>query len=309
MGWNKKGPVFCPDNDGWMASHATMPAAFVMPETIRVFFSSRNSDGKSEIGFVDVDRNDPTKVVYVHDQPVLSPGNLGTFDDSGVQPNCVLENDGRIYLYYLGWNPSISVMTRNNTGLAISEDGGTTFKRAFKGPVLDRTLDEPHYAHTPHVMKDGEVWRAWYASGTEWASIEDRVEGLFHIKCAESADGIHWKRDNVSCIPPLHEMEVSCKPSVIKQDGLYRMWFSVRGAKDFRGGENSYRIGYADSKDGIQWERDDKRSGIDVTPDSWDSDMVCYCSIVEADDKFHMFYNGNGFGKTGFGYAVLEPSS
>ena len=101
-------------------------------------------------------------------------------------------------------------------------------------------------------------------------------------------------------------MEVNCRPSVIKHGDVYRMWFSVRGAQDFRGGENSYRIGYAESTDRIHWDRSDSEYGIDVSPGNWDSDMVCYGSVVEANDKLHMLYNGNGFGLTGIGYATME---
>lgn len=304
--WKKKGQIFCPDNDGWMASHATLPTVLLLDDRFRVYFAARNDKGQSSIGYVDVDRADPARVIGTSEKPVLTPGKLGMFDDSGVQPNCVLRFDGKVYLYYLGWNPSVSVSTRNNTGLAVSEDGGLTFERPFDGPVLERTPEEPCFAYTPEILIEDGVWHCWYGSGLKWVITGGKPEALFTIKYATSKDGVTFDRPNHTCIHPSHEMEVACRPAIVKQNGVYRMWYSVRGASDFRGGENSYRIGYAESTDRLTWERMDSESGIDVSEDGWDCEMVCFCSVVEADRKLHMFYNGNGFGLTGIGYAFLD---
>jgi hypothetical protein len=42
------------------------------------------------------------------------------------------------------------------------------------------------------------------------------------------------------------------------------------------------------------------------SPEGWDSVMCAYPSVVDAGGKRLMFYNGNGFGQSGIGYAVLE---
>ena len=307
MPWIKKGVVFSTNNDyQWMVSHATYPTPLVLDDRIRVYFAPRGANGQSSITFLDVDRADPTRVMAPPRCPVLAPGKLGTFDDCGVQPNCLVAHDGKIYLYYLGWNPGVNVLARNNTGLAISGDCGETFVRMFDGPVLDRTMHEPYFTYTPWILIEDGIWHAWYGSGRGWVLVDEKAEGLFETKYCYSVDGIHWVRPNITCIPPREEMEVNCRPTVVKQDNTYRMWYSVRKADDFRGGANSYRIGYAESRDRTHWQRMDEAAGIDVTPGDWDSEMICYCSVAEFDGKLHMFYNGNGFGKTGFGYAVWE---
>ena len=84
------------------------------------------------------------------------------------------------------------------------------------------------------------------------------------------------------------------------------MWFSYRGSQGFRDGAESYRIGLAYSNDLINWKREDKLSGIDVSKNGWDSMMVAYPSIIKINGQYIMFYNGNSFGKEGFGYAILD---
>ena len=45
--------------------------------------------------------------------------------------------------------------------------------------------------------------------------------------------------------------------------------------------------------------------GIDRAEDGWDSVMIEYPFVYEHRGRKYMLYNGNGFGETGIGYAVL----
>ena len=85
------------------------------------------------------------------------------------------------------------------------------------------------------------------------------------------------------------------------------MYFCYRQADGFRTNKDrTYRIGYAWSKDLTDWERNDGKAGIDISKEGWDSESICYPFVVEHKSKRYMLYNGNEYGKTGFGYAVLE---
>ena len=88
------------------------------------------------------------------------------------------------------------------------------------------------------------------------------------------------------------------RPCVVKDRETYKMWYSYRG--------DAYKIGYAESPEGLSWERRDQEAGIDVSPSGWDSEMICYAHVIESDGNLYMLYNGNGFGKTGIGLAVVE---
>jgi hypothetical protein len=76
------------------------------------------------------------------------------------------------------------------------------------------------------------------------------------------------------------------------------MWYCYRG--------DYYRIGYAESDDGRHWTRLDEQAGIQVSESGWDAEAICYPSVFEAKGQRYMLYNGNRYGRSGFGIAVLE---
>jgi len=308
--WQKKGLIFNTDNNyDWMVSHACVPTALVLPEErIRIYFAPRNSRGQSLPTFMEVSGENPSKVLYLHDRPILELGKIGTFDDGGIMPCSVLKDGEKVYLYYVGWNPSVSVPYRNAVGVAVSEDGGKTFSRLFDGAIVDRTPLEPYFTASPCVYKDGDIWHMWYASATGFVESGGKPEPLYVIKYGRSPDGVNWQRENITCIEPKTPFEANARPTVIKEGGTFKMWFCYRGSFDFRDGADSYRIGYAESIDAVNWNRMDERVGIDISESGWDSTMLTYPDVLRHKEELYLFYNGNGFGKTGFGYAVREQA-
>lgn len=307
--WNKKGLIFQTDhNYDWMRTHACVPTAILVePEVIRVYFAPRNAKGQSLPTFVDVDANDPSKVIRLHDKPVLQLGELGTFDDGGIMPCCALRHNDEIYLYYVGWNPTVSVAYRNAVGLAISKDNGLTFERVYQGPIVGRNMTEPFFTASPYAMKEADgKWHLWYASSTGFVVVNDKPEPLYEIKYAHSKDGIHWERDNHTAVPPVNRYECTARPAVIKENGIFKMWYTYRGSFDYRDGKDSYRIGYAESKDAVNWERKDEVCGIGLSESGWDDKMQTYPDVLQYKDKKYLFYNGNGFGLSGLGYAEWQ---
>jgi hypothetical protein len=280
------------------------PTPLLIESTIRIYFAARNRDGKSYPAFIDVCGSDPSRVLRVQDAAILQHGAAGTFDDEGIMPACTLHVDGAIWMYYSGWNQRRTIPYHNTTGLAVSADGGTRFSRMFDGPILERTPYEPYMAVTPWVVREPGLWRMWYVSGLCWKNVHGRYEPVYAIKYAESLDGIAWQRPNLLAITQRHPLEACAHPSVVRRSGKYHMWFCYRDTIDFRDGNGSYRIGYAQSLDGKTWSRDDSVAGIDVGETGWDSTMLCYPSVVEANGELLMFYNGNSFGQTGIGCAV-----
>lgn len=303
MAWVKRGLVFDPGvHAPWIHSHAQVPTAFEMDGHIRVFFAGRNGEGKSFMTYVDLDKADPTNILYVHDRPIIPLGRAGTFDDEGMMPSDLVVRDGRVYFFYSGWNQRRTIPYHNTTGMLVSDDGGQTFRRPFEGPILDRIPTEPYGAVTPVVLIEDGLWRMWYVSGTSWEEIDGRYESLYVIKYAHSENGIEWVRPEGICINPVHELEACSRPSVVRDGDVYRMWYSSRSCVDFRGGRGSYRLGYAESRDGITWQRRDETLDF-PPPDAWDVEMQAYPYVVDVLGKRYMFYNGNGFGRSGFGLA------
>jgi hypothetical protein len=299
MRWEKLGRIFCPSGEkAWMQSHAAVPFAENLEDNCyRIYFTTRDSKNRSHVAYVDMDILNPSKVLGVCRSPVLSPGPLGAFDDSGAMGSWLVRRGEVRYLYYQGWNLGVTVPFRNSIGLAISE-GVSDFSRYCPGPILDRTMFEPHFTATPCVIFDRQKWRMWYLSCTEWFLSNNVPKHKYHIKYAESVDGINWERQGIVAIDYKDESEYAiARPSVIKTGSDWEMWFSCRG--------NKYRIGYARSIDGVHWERNDSDSGIDVSTEGWDSEMIEYPFVFDHKGQRYLLYNGNGYGKTGFGLAVL----
>jgi hypothetical protein len=192
-------------------------------------------------------------------------------------------------------------------GLAVSEDGGRTYRRYSAGPLLDRDRDEPFFNTAPCVVRDGEQWRMWYVSFTGWDEVHGHPEPMYNVKYAESDDGVHWRRTEIVCYDA--DAQAIGRPWVVRLEDRHGMWFSYRGLVDYRTDpRTSYRVGYAESSDGLQWERKPDPVGLDRSADGWDSVMLTYTSLLRVSGMMLCFYNGNGFGRAGFGYAVAEDS-
>lgn len=298
--WIKKGLIFAPrENSDWLHTHAALPIVDRTGNLHRVYFSSRDKNNRSRIGYFEIDINALGRILRVSEKPVIGLGPLGAFDDSGVSTSCIVNYQGKKYHYYVGWSLGVTVPFYFYVGLAISEDGGETYRRVSPAPILERNDIDPYLTASPCVLVEDGRWRMWYVSGTGWEMKDNRPRHYYHIKYAESSDGIHWNREGIVCIDYQSENEYAiARPCVIKDGGIYKMWYSYRG--------NKYRIGYAESTDGIKWARKDEDSGIDVSESGWDSEMIEYPHVFEHKGGHYMLYNGNGYGKTGVGLAVLD---
>jgi hypothetical protein len=304
--WRKLGRIFGADrHSDWMYSHGMIPVVMPLDQSlVRVFFSVRDSANRGHGAYLHLDMRDPLRPVYVHPTPVLAPGALGCFDDSGALPNSLVWVDGKLRLYYTGVNLGVTVPTRNSCGVAEWRDDLHRFERLFPGPIIDRTRERPHFTALPEVMRESSgLFRAWFTSCVRWDMTAHGPRHYYSLEYAESADGIAWRRDGVIAIdfagPDEYAIAV---PRVVRDSDRWRMWFCSRGMPD----APTYRIRYAESDDGITWARLPTQPGLEASDTGWDSEMVCYPFIFDHGGNRYMFYNGNAYGKTGFGLAILE---
>lgn len=305
MKWQKLGHIFCADKQSdWLYSHAMIPVAEqVDGDLFRIYFSSRDKLNRGHGAYLELDMRSPLDVLRVHDRPILEPGELGCFDDSGALPNSIVNVGDRKLLYYTGINLGVTVKIRNSIGLAEWNEANHRFERCFHGPIIDRTREMPHFVATPEVRYENNRFRAWFTSCIGWKLVSGEPKHFYRLEYSESADGIHWERNGIIAIDFKDQYEYALGvPRVIKDKYEYKMWFCSRATKDCP----SYRIRYATSKDGINWERQDQLAGIDVSDSGWDSQMICYPYIFDHAGQRYMLYNGNSYGKTGFGLAILK---
>ena len=310
--WKKCGFLHTEDKrTDWAYSHCHKPTPLLIDDdTLRIYYGTRSLHGHTRTTFVDIDITDLDHcyVKYVHDKPVLGLGKIGTFDDSGANVSSLIKlNNGDIYMYYIGWNPSTTVHTRNSIGLAVSKDGGYTFERMFDGPILDRNKYEPYYTGAVDVKLIDGKWKLWYTYGQEWKIINQKPEIQYYIRYASSSNGVDWVRNSNDCILPNNEYECTARPSIIYDNEMYRMWYSYRNMVSFRTNpDNGYKAGYAESLDGVNWIRMDNISILNKSDVGWDSEAIAYPYVLKIRDRYLMLYNGNGFGRTGFGYALSQ---
>lgn len=309
MNWSKGTKVFNVDGEyGWNKSHAQTPVVDILEDRLRVYYATRDSMGRSRVSYIETNKQNPCEILHVHDRPILDLGELGAFDDCGVMPSCILSFNKVKYLYYVGWTTRGTVPYQNAVGLAISHDGGESFKRYSIGPIIAINSIEPYFSGTSFVMKDLDKFKMWYLSCLRWEKMADgSMEPLYHIKYSESFDGINWQQSAKVAIDLQQGEGGIVSASVLKNDSGYRMWYGVRGKYEYRTNiQYSYRIGYAESSNGVEWERKDNLSGINLAKSGWDSKMMSYPYVIDDNNKYILFYNGNGFGKSGLGYMTSD---
>lgn len=317
MNWLKKGQIFDPTkfkdkiDRPWMKEFSQCVSTLELDDVVRVFFSCRpfnkNNKATSYTTFLDLDKENLTKIIKVHDKPILDLGKKGCFDEHAVYPSCVIKHENNILFYYAGWYRCESVPFNCSIGVAISSDG-ENFTRLGDGPILSTSLNEPFVISGPKVRKFNNKFYMFYLSGTKWIMDKNRPEVVYKIRLATSNDGFCWEKQNISIIEDLlEENECQAGPDVFYYNNLYHMYFVYRYALNFRNNsKRGYRIGYATSKDLINWERKDNISGIKYSSEGWDSTMMHYPHVFLLNQKFYMLYNGNEFGKYGFGLAELS---
>lgn len=317
MKWVKRGLLFEPRAHALpegCTSFAQSPQALVFDDFVRIYFSTRRAEpgGQylSHIAWIDVDR-ELRAVLRTADRPAIALGALGCFDEHGIFPINVVWHGEEVRAYTCGWSRRVSVPVETAIGLAISRDDGHTFERVGPGPVMGPTSEEPFLVGDPFVLTDGERWHMWYIYGTAWSHAgvdEPGAARVYKIAYASSEDGVTWQRDARHIVADrVGEDECQALPTVFRWEKRWHMYFCYRYATDFRtNAARGYRLGYAWSDDLRVWTRDDEAAGIDVSPSGWDAEMQCYPHAFTCGDTAYLLYNGNAFGRDGFGVAVLE---
>jgi hypothetical protein len=303
--WKKLGLVWKPSGEApWARTHAMGPTPWRLnDDTIRVFVTCLDEQGRGRPGFVDVDAHDPKRVLQIGPEPVLDIGVPGAFDDNGVMAISVIEpSKGIFWMYYAGFELCKHIRYRILSGVAVSRDGGKRFERIGRVPVLERSDTELYFRCGPFALIDGGIIKLWYVAGSEWTDIGGKAMPIYDLRYQESSDGTSWSRSGT----------LSMAITGADEHGFGRPWVVKRGPSDYqlfysirRRSLGAYRLGYAESSDGVNWKRKDAQMGLDVTPGSFDSDAIMYSAVISVGERTYCFFNGNNFGEQGFAVAEL----
>lgn len=304
MQWEKKGLIYHVEQDAfWKKQFAMLPTPLLLKDRLRVFLGFCDDQNVGRIGYVDVNPENPKEIIGVSDTPVLDIGRKGSFDDNGVVPISILREGEQVFLYYVGFQLGVKVPYYMFGGLAISRDGGEHFERYSESPILDRTNDEIYARCGINVIRDDDKYKMWYIGSNKegWTLSGGKQRPLYIMKYTESEDGIHWNKTPMVCMEYQNEDEHGFgRPFVWKENGVYKMLYSIRTYS------RGYYIGYAESGDGMAWDRKDHLAGISLGPEKWDDANLSYPYVFCHHGHTYLFYNGNGCGKSGFGYAELK---
>jgi hypothetical protein len=302
--WRPLGRVFSPTaGEPWCVSHASYPTALPLAGgSLRVFYSTRDASNRSSTAAIDmmVD-GDRFEVLGPPRGPLLVPGARGSFDADGVTVSSVVAHDGKLYAFYLGWTVLVHVPFTNFIGVAVSEDGGQTFHRCSSVPVVGRSAENPLSLGYPSVLRDGPGWRMWFGSHLHWG--QQGMEMLHVIKQAHSFDLLQWTPSDDVVIDvggPADPAEFAISRPVVLREGddSLSMWYARR--------RPHYELGFARSTDGKRWERRDQDVRFTGTPEAWEDNERTYPFVFDHSGRRYMLYNGNGYGREGFGLGILE---
>jgi hypothetical protein len=327
--WKRRGLLLAaPTGQPWAVSHAALPTvARSTTGALELYYSPRDARGRAHIARarLEVAADGSLSVSERSADPVLSPGELGAFDDAGVTVSCIVQDaeEGGTLLYYTGWTLGVSVPFYFYAGLARRAPGAHAFERISKAPILERSAVDPYLTASPWVLHEAGLWRMWYVSCARWELRGGTARHYYHVRYAESDDGVAWRRTGEVAVDFADAEEYAMgRPCVLHDGERYRMWFSARG--------DAYRLTYAESRDARGWERDDTRVALgapappgetqragetappgetargarDTDAQAWDAQMQAYPTVFDHDGRRYLLYNGNGYGRSGVGYAM-----
>ena len=302
--WRPLGRIIAPEPKGdWWASHASYPTALSLSdETVRVFFSIRAGDNRSALAVVDLAlEGERWTTLGPVRGPLLTPGPRGAFDADGVTVSSVVEHEGRLLAYYLGWTVGRGVPFTNFIGLAVADPVDLRFERWSPAPVVGRSRENPFTVGYPWVLREGNGFRMWFGTHLQWGATG--LDMVHVLKQARSGDGLTWGSDDRVVLPLAGHADAPefalSRPAVIGEPGGgYSMWYARR--------RPNYELGYARSSDGETWSRADGAISFAGRPQAWEDAERTYPCVFDHGGRRYMLYNGNGYGRTGFGLALLE---
>ncbi len=312
--WKKMGNVSSPEEPelpSWINDYIQAPNSIVHKDFVRVYFCTREQkdhDGQyvSRVAFFDTGFDGSFSAKKYSESPILNLGSLGEFDEFGTYPFSPLKLGDEVIAAYGGWTRSEATPFDVSIGMAASDSEGINFQRFGLGPILTKSLNEPFVISSPKLRFFNGKYYLFYIAGTKWISTDSKPDPIYKIRCATSDNGIDWTKLDTDLIPSILNDEAQASPDVTYLGGAYHMFFCFRHGTDFRDNDRGYRIGYAYSKDLLNWTRDDKRSDLTISEHGWDSESVSYPHVFEYMENIYMLYLGNGIGKTGIGIAKLE---
>lgn len=301
--WHKLGLLFYrppKDRHPKLLTHFSNPLPILITGDIyRIFYSGRDIYNRSSVGAVDINIISG-KIIKEFNEPFFEYGPKNSFYENGVSLGNCYKIKNKTYMLFMGWQNKKGAHWRGDIGrLVVKKDLLLTIDNDLN-PLMSYHQIDPISLSYPYIIENAGAYMMWYGSTISWENNNDE---MFHvINFATSSDGNTWERKGLGVPFIKNKAQAFSRPTIIRNiNGEFSMWYSFRGKLN-----EKYRIGYAHSKNAIDWQLELKNSGIDVSTKGWDSEMIEYPFVFNHKGSYYMLYNGNDYGKSGFGLAILE---
>lgn len=303
MTWIRKGKLFGNDSCdlSWLKLNTQLPIPYLVEkDRLRLFLTFCDELNRGRLGYIDVNPDNPAEIYGYSKEPLLDLGKQGRFDENGVVSTAILVDNDQIILYYCGFQKHINYPYSSLTGIAVSNDNGESFVRVKETPLLERKDGEMFIRTGAGVYKYGDIYRLYYASGNEWLNLNGKLVPKYSFKYIDSKTPFIFNGEGKDLFQLRGDEYGMTTPQIIETESGYEMVYSIRSVSD------GYRMGFAVSDDGINFERKDEWIDIERPDDEFDSEMICYGKLYKNKGRTYLFYCGNHFGMDGIGWAEYE---
>ncbi|HET9161161.1 MAG TPA: hypothetical protein VFN88_11170 [Caulobacteraceae bacterium] len=294
-GWIRLGRVLEPAGGTLDRTHVMLPTPFVLADRVRVYFAGCDEEMRGRIFAAEFAPEPPFALLEVWREPVMDLGGPGAFDCDGVNPSQVFSVDGELHLFYIGWRRGEAAEPYTLfAGHAVSPDDGRTF--VSKGQLLQPVEGERLFRTAPRLTACDDGFRLLYIGGDRFI---DGPGGkrlpLYSLMGLRSSDPFSWRGPGeVLAAPDAAAGEIGFGRPVLFDA---RLMISVRTASGYELMEAT--------------EGEPSLKPVFQPPfEPWESQMRCFGAACRVGDHELLFYNGDGFGRTGLGLAYRPiPSS
>jgi hypothetical protein len=278
-------------------SHAANPVVVKMDEfSYRIFFNSRDLNQRSSVYSVDINLNSQRIIPDTLKIQFLLEFSDSYFKD-GISLGSYFELDGVDWISFMGWINPPSEHWYGTIG-RFRLNSNFDLESIEENPWFELDSDDPISLSYPTVYFSQSVMHIWYGSTLTWDGGNGEMVHILKEKI--SRDFRKFQNSNRFVEWKMGESQAFSRPSVVEVQDHFLLAYSVRGNK------TKYRIGFGIIEDGSHIVRQ-----IAIYPTStstWESEMVEYPCLVSHKDSIFMFYNGNGYGKSGIGLARIIVS-
>ncbi len=299
----KLGQIYDPRKKSYhskLLTHASNPVPVLLNgDVFRIFYSARDSHNRSSVGALDFDII-KRKILKIHKKPIVTYDSTPSYFSDGISLGNLFKLNNKKAISFMGWRTMEDGSWKGEIGF-FSLTNKLFLDKVSPKPIIQTDTDiDPISLSYPWILETrSSNFLAWYGSTIGHDKKNSKMIHAIHK--AHSNDGLLWKKDGLALSFQNQKLQMMSRPSIsFNESGDYEMWFSYRS-----GNGDSYRIRLAESADGEKWSQSETPDLLNISNSGWDSEMIEYPYVFIHKKKKYMLYNGNGFGKTGFGLAQL----